>query len=111
MTSTEKLIEALKQLPCCEVRERLILDVKAFRFHDYKSDLPAPKAALYHRLLDGWRGRNGRMLAAQIAERIKAGEFDESKEEADEWFAQLERDAKTDPAAAEMVRLMRALKP
>lgn len=81
-TATERLLEALMGLPQSARRDTMIACAMRFGYHDYRSvDYDMPKIALVHGL------RAVGQQAEALVQRVIAGEFDESKEEADEWAA------------------------
>lgn len=56
-------------------------------YDDYESPMPFPLINLVHRL-----GEAGTPQAKALAERVKDGDFDGTKEEADLWFEREGRD-------------------
>lgn len=75
--STERLKAALLELPESQDRDLILQRAAANIYHDFKSDFPAPKRLLVKHLRDA--GLNA------LASRVIEGEFDQTKEEADEW--------------------------
>ena len=76
--TTEKLARALEQLP--GVPQMMIDQARSGIYDDYKSPLDFPLSQLLKDL-----GRIGTPAAAAFADRVKAGEFDGTREEAEAW--------------------------
>lgn len=55
MTGHDKLIKAIEAKPASSLRDEMLKHVKAFEYHDFKSDRPFPKMQLFVDLgLLGW---------------------------------------------------------
>ena len=74
-SSTEKLVSALKQ---AGAPDSLVAQAQADAFHDFRSESATPKVDLV-------RSCQSHGLH-EIAKRAMKGDFDSSREEADEWL-------------------------
>jgi hypothetical protein len=90
--TTAKLARALSAVP--GVPAEMIAAAIDGLYHDYLSPLDCPSIQLVRDLRDLARApatpRRSRLLLKRLSNRVVLGEFDASKEEADEWAASAE---------------------
>jgi hypothetical protein len=80
-TATDRLVSEIVARPFAhkQLRAQLVVNARAGRYHDFKSSHPTPKVLLCEHLVAAG--------LPDLAARVKEGEFDEDKWEADEWLA------------------------
>lgn len=81
--ATERLIADLKALPQSPQRDLVIRRATRWCYHDFRSTHATPKSLLYQDLV----GCDG---AEEMRDRVMMGGYDESREEAEEWFRSAE---------------------
>ena len=90
--TTAKLARALSEIP--GMPRYMIERAISGRYHDYLSPLDTPELQLVRDLLNlantPATKYDARPMLRALADRVIAGEFDASKEEADEWAASAE---------------------
>jgi hypothetical protein len=83
MSTKERLAAALREIGLSDLAEEAARGM----FDDYESPMVFPLINLVHRL-----GEAGTPEAKVLAERVKDGDFDGTKEEADLWYEREGRD-------------------
>jgi hypothetical protein len=73
MTGHEKLIRDVEAQPDSKLKTEMLKHVKAFEYHDFKSNKPFPKMQLFVDLgMLGWE---------DMQDKAGAGEYDDSPED------------------------------
>ena len=70
-----ELVEELERLPRCVVRDAILARAREGAYHDFKSELPAPKVQCVEDLRRGGY--------KELAKRVIDGEFDEPADDTD----------------------------